>query len=35
MLEQAAGYTIPADSAQLEALATRLREPNFEIPCRS
>jgi len=31
MLEQAAGYTIPADSAQLEALATRLRERNFEV----
>lgn len=31
MLEQTAGYTIPADSAQLEALATRLRERNFEV----
>jgi hypothetical protein len=31
MLEQAAGYTIPADSAQLEALAARLRERNFEV----
>jgi len=31
MLEQAARYTIPADSAQLEALATRLRERNFEV----
>jgi len=31
MLEQAARYTIPAGSAELEALATRLRERNFEV----
>jgi hypothetical protein len=31
MLEQAAGYTIPADSTQLEALATRLRKRNFAV----
>jgi LUD domain len=31
MLEQAAGYTIPAGSTQREALATRLRERNFAV----
>jgi LUD domain len=30
-LEQAAEYTAPADSAQLQALTTRLRERNFEV----
>jgi hypothetical protein len=30
-LEQAAGYTAPADSAQLQALTTRLRQRNFEV----
>jgi len=30
-LEQIAGYAAPADSAQLEALTTRLRERNFEV----
>jgi hypothetical protein len=29
--EQAAGYAVPADNARLEALATRLRERNFEV----
>jgi hypothetical protein len=30
-LEQAAEHTAPADSAQLQALTTRLRERNFEV----
>jgi len=30
-LQQAAGYTAPADSAQLQALTTRLRQRNFEV----
>jgi hypothetical protein len=30
-LEQAAEYIAPADSAQLQALTTRLRERNFEV----
>ena len=29
--EQAAEYAVPADSTRLEALATRLRERNFEV----
>jgi len=31
ILEQAAEYAVPADSTRLEALATRLRERNFEV----